>query len=50
MNGNMLLNEAIADGETESNSVYVSDLEPGTYYICVKATANCYGYLSVTVA
>lgn len=49
-NGNMLLNESIADGETESNSVSVFDLEPGTYYICVKATANCYGYLSVTVA
>ena len=49
-NKNMLLNEAIADDETESNSVYVSELEPGTYYICVKATANCYGYLSVTVA
>lgn len=46
---NELTNDAIAEGETESDSVYVENLKPGRYYICVHATANCYGYLSVAV-
>ena len=46
---NELRNDAIAEGETESDSVYVEHLEPGRYYICVHATATCYGYLSISV-
>ena len=46
---NELKNDAIAEGETESDSVYVEKLKPGRYYICVHATATCYGYLSISV-
>lgn len=46
---NELRNDAVAEGETESDSVYVEHLEPGRYYFCVHATANCYGYLSISV-
>ena len=46
---NELKNDAIAEGETESDLVYVEHLEPGRYYICVHATATCYGYLSISV-
>ena len=46
---NELKNDAIAEGETESDSLYVEKLKPGRYYICVHATATCYGYLSISV-
>ena len=46
---NELRNDAVAEGETEADAVYVEQLEPGRYYVCVHATANCYGYLSVSV-
>ena len=46
---NELKNDAIAEGETESDSLYVENLKPGRYYICVHATATCYGYLSISV-